>query len=170
MLRNKLFFIGILLILLFSCKSKIDTRILPDITKEEISGASLWKKITVESSYENYPMWPDHKGRQLGMSPHGRYHEVYINQKLLESVPNKERIAPYGSICVKKNFSAGNELYSVAAMVKVKDYDPANGDWFWAMYTPEGKVNAEGKIPFCYNCHAGSNNDYITIRKLDKPF
>jgi len=167
--KNRFLILLLFLFVIISCKPKDNAIALPDLTKEQINGASLWKRITVDSYYEHYPMWPDHAGRQLGMSPHGRYHEVFINRKLIDAVPNKERMAPYGSLCVKENFTAGNDLVSITAMAKVQGYNPEFGDWFWVMYDRQGKVMDEGKIQMCINCHIGSNNDYITIQKLDKP-
>jgi len=158
------------LALLLACQPVKKLAVFPDFTKENISGAALWQRITTESNYQQYPMWPAHSGLQLGMSPHGRYHKVFINEKLLAAVPNAARMAPNGALCLKENYSASNELLSITGMVKVADYNPQAGDWFWVMYAPNGKVGVEGKIAMCSNCHAGSNNDYITIWKLDKPF
>lgn len=47
-------------------------------------------------------------------------------------------------------------------MYKEKGYDAEHNDWFWAKYTPDGKVDAEGKVKACYDCHGQrKDNDYI---------
>ncbi len=47
-------------------------------------------------------------------------------------------------------------------MYKVSGYNPAANDWFWAKYTPDGKIEAEGKIEGCINCHGKKRtNDFI---------
>lgn len=183
-------FIFLLIILIFACKAgSKNIAPLNDLSKEEISGKRIWERITKEDSYKNYPMWPDHSGIQNGMSPHGRFHRVFINDKLLKSVPDKERIAPYGSMCVKENYNSNKELAGITVMVKVKDLNKGDkfdakrktlhdddekelfdtNEWYWVKYDEKGKVQAEGTPLACIKCHAGSSNDFITIRKLDKP-
>jgi len=183
------FHIIILSALILACKAG-SKNIMPlnDLSKEEINAKRIWERITVESNYKDYPMWPDHPGIQNGMSPHGRFHRVFINDKLLNSVPNKERIAPYGSMCIKENYNSNKELAGVTVMVKVKDLNKTaksetlrsklhdeelklfnSNEWYWAKFDSKGKVQAEGTPLGCIKCHAGSNNDFITIRKLDKP-
>ena len=157
----------VLLMILLTCK-RDDSASLPDLTKDEINAGRFWDRITEETNYKKYPMWPDHKGMQPGVSPHGRYHIVYINGKLRDAIPIADKSAPYGAMSIKENFNADKKLVAITAMVKIKDYNPEHGDWFWAEYDPDGKVLVEGKESMCINCHISFNNDYITIRKLDK--
>lgn len=36
------------------------------------------------------------------------------------------------------------------------------GDWFWAKYTAAGKIEKEGKVSGCINCHSAViDNDWI---------
>ena len=47
-------------------------------------------------------------------------------------------------------------------MYKVKGYNPGAGDWFWALYDPQGRVKMEGKPQGCIGCHgAALKNDYV---------
>jgi hypothetical protein len=32
------------------------------------------------------------------------------------------------------------ELKAITVMYKIKDYNPADGDWFWVKYSPDGKA------------------------------
>ena len=166
--------LSLIIFLLFSqisCKkTTYNEKGIPDLTKEEISGEKLWERITKEDSYKKYPIWPEYKGMQPGKSPHGRFHKIYINPRLRNSLPLKEKITPIGSIVVKENYTPDKELDAFTVMAKVKDYDNKNNDWFWAKYDKNGKVLVEGKFDMCINCHIGSsNNDYLIVYRLDKP-
>ena len=171
----KYFFLLILVFLIlfsfYSCKkSYYKEKDIPDLIKENISGEKLWERITKEDNYKKYPYWPDYEGMQPGKSPHGRLHKIYINPRLRNSLPLKEKITPIGSIVVKENYTPDKELVAYTVMAKVKDFDKKNNDWFWAKFDKSGKVMAEGKFDMCINCHIGSkNNDFLIIYKLDKP-
>ena len=55
-------------------------------------------------------------------------------------------------------------------MAKVTDYSPETSDWFWAAFSPEGQVMAEGSPGGCVSCHEGmKKNDYIIIKSIDEP-
>ena len=105
-----------------------------------------------------------------GKRPHGTIQQVYAS---VVSV-NGHR----GRVIVKANHKAKNILlndvydepnrylvdYTVMFM-NTRGYDPENSDWFWVIFTPEGKIrnNAEG-VPIagrvgkdenfgCIGCH-----------------
>ncbi len=171
---KKLLFLSMILIIFFSfisCKKFFNKeKNLPDLTKEEISGTRLWERFTKEDNYKKYPYWPDLIGIQPGKSPHGRFHKIFINSKLRNTLPLKEKITPVGSIIVKENYTPDKKLDNYTVMVKVKDFNNKNNDWFWVEYDKNGKILVEGKVDMCINCHAGSkSNDYLIVYKLDKP-
>jgi hypothetical protein len=140
----------------------------PPLSKSEISGARLWERITKDTDYEKYPEWPGYGGMRIGQSPHGRYHEIYVNRTLLEALPIAAKTAPRGSIIVKENFDADRKSVGFTVMAKVEGYDPGTNDWFWAAYSPDGKINMEGSPAYCIKCHEGlRSNDYIIVRPLD---
>lgn len=136
---------------------------------ESVSAALLWNRIMVETNFRKYDYWPGHEGVQPGNSPHGKLHRVFINKTLRDALPAMSKLAPAGSIIVKENMSGDKELLSISVMAKIEGYDSANGDWFWAMYQPDGKALASGKLEMCISCHAASYNDYIIIKRLDEP-
>ncbi len=155
------------LVLLFSCDKKEEVDYGP-LTKENISGESLWKRITEETDYTNYDFYPNHKGLLPGQAPHGVLHKVYINNTLSDALPIEERTAPFGTIIVKENYTADETLAAYTLMAKVDGYNPEHGDWFWAKYSSKGVVQAEGTPDGCISCHAGmKQNDYIIIHPLD---
>ena len=102
---KKILFIFTTILIIFSCKQQKN---FDDFTKDNITGAKLWERITKEDNYKRYKNWSDHEGVQPGVSPHGRYHEVFINSKLSDSLPIADKIAPNGSIIVKENYTLVN--------------------------------------------------------------
>ncbi|OHD11276.1 MAG: hypothetical protein A2086_12815 [Spirochaetes bacterium GWD1_27_9] len=151
-----------------SCK-KTEITNLPPLTSENISGKSLWNRIIVENNYKKYKMWPDHEGLQEGQSPHGRFHKIYINKQLYNSLPIPDKVAPYDSIIVEENYNIQKELRNIDVMIKIADYNPDFSDWFWATFTPDGKIVNEGQVENCIDCHLGMfDNDFIIVHPLDK--
>ena len=151
------------------CAKPAETALAP-LVKDEINAEKLWQRITVESPYERYAFLPGHEELRPGQAPHGKYHEVYVNSVYRQALPIKERVAPEGSIVVKKNFNAEKKHTNFTIMAKVRGFDPENGDWFWAMYEAGGKVRGSGKMKGCLDCHSGvKDNDFLVIRRLDQP-
>jgi hypothetical protein len=157
--------------LLAGCsRPKEKETIVPPLTLSEVSGPRLWQRITVDTDWDTYGHWPGLDGLRPGQSPHGKFHEVYINATLAGSLPNAARVAPDGSIIVKENFNAEKKLTNVTVMAKVKGFNPEDGDWFWARYEPSGKVIDAGEVEACYKCHEGvKDNDYVILWQLDAP-
>jgi Cytochrome P460 len=163
----KTYSIFILIIILVSCAKPVEPDTDP-LTTSEINGETLWNRITLESDYNTYSFWPGHEEIQPGQSPHGSYHKIYINKELANILPVKEKIAPWGTVIVKENLNSEKNIDAITVMIKVKDYNPDGGDWFWAKYSPNGDILAEGKPKGCITCHSGmENNDYIIVRPLD---
>ena len=172
MSRNLLIVTGLLagIIVFSSCQGK-EEPLFPPITAAEISGEALWDRITEDYHYSDYSFWPGHEGVRAGQAPQGALHRIYINRTLLEAIPISESVAPDGAIIVKDNLNASRELDSVTVMAKVKGFNPEAGDWFWAMYTPDGTVQVEGKPNGCIRCHEGvRDNDYVIVQRLSEPY
>jgi hypothetical protein len=112
---------------------------------------ALWNYIAKQKPYQKWNYFPDHKGMHPGKSPHGAFHKVFVNPVGLTA---KKPPYPYGTIVVKDNYNQAKKLAAVTVMYKVKGFNPGAGDWFWAVYTPAGKVKAAGKIGSCIKCHA----------------
>ncbi len=158
------------LLVLAGCSKKEEEVRMPPLTADRITGDILWNRIENESNWDSWGHWPGLDGLLPGQSPHGKFHEIYINAPLREALPIPSRIAPDGSIIVKENFDADKKPTNVTVMAKVKGYDPEHGDWFWASFDPEGKVKAAGKLASCIACHEGmKSNDYVIIHALDAP-
>ena len=144
-------------------------KILTPLTKKQISAESLWNRIIKEDNYQKYSSWPGHKGIQPGKSPHAPFSKVFINATIRDALPIKNKIIPDGGIVVKEAYDNDKEVVNISVMAKVKDYNPKHDDWFWAQYSPDGKVLESGNPSMCINCHnAYMDNDYLIIHKLNK--
>jgi hypothetical protein len=101
---------------------------------------------------------------QPGRAPHGALHKVYVKEKALNS---PEPPVQYGAIQVKKSYNKAKELKAITVMYKVNGYNPEDGDWFWAKYTPDGKVTSSGKPRGRISCHrTRAKNDFITVHEF----
>lgn len=157
----------LIILLLLSCRGDEEVRLKP-LTVENISGSTLWDRITTESNYKTYGYFENHIGVLPGQSPHGVLHEIFVNAELLDSIPVSDKL-PYGSLIVKENYTPDRELDKLTVMVKVKGYNTEHNDWFWAAYSPEGKVLVEGKPGGCISCHQGmENNDYVIVEDIKR--
>ncbi|PIQ23396.1 hypothetical protein COW36_15855 [bacterium (Candidatus Blackallbacteria) CG17_big_fil_post_rev_8_21_14_2_50_48_46] len=73
---------------------------------------------------------------------------------------------PYaeGAVAVKEgHLSAEGAIDRIYIMKKLKaGYDVANGDWFYAVLSPEGAVRQKGKEQLCIGCHQqAKSRDYV---------
>jgi len=153
--------------LLLSGCQKSDTPSLPPLSVSGLSGARLWQRVFAEEPFAQYPSWPGYDGLQPGQSPHGRFHRIYINRLLSGALPAASNVAPAGSIIIKENYGPDRTVSGYTVMAKVAGYNPDAGDWFWAMYSPDGKTMAEGKLTMCIDCHSASASDYVLLQALD---
>jgi len=161
----KIMVIFVSVILISACKEEAQ---LTPLLSSEISGERLWERISVDSDYSDYSFWPAHEGINPGQAPHGVNHRIYINRDLKESLPIENRIAPFGTIIVKENMNVDLKVVKITVMAKVDGFNPDGGNWFWAAYSPEGEVQAEGTPKGCVTCHEGmKRNDYVIVRPLD---
>jgi hypothetical protein len=157
---------AVLLLTLSSCMEYQEPE-LPALRAGEINAQVLWQRMTVETDYTRYEYWPEHEGMRLGQSPHGAFHRIFVNNALITGLPSEDRKAPEGSIIVKENYDIDENLMALTIMAKVPGFDPENGDWFWARYSPDGEILAEGSLMGCITCHAGAAfNDYVIVGNL----
>lgn len=68
---------------------------------------------------------------------------TYVNGRAYRAIEKKSEMLPVGSIVMKENYSPDKKLMAHTVMYKVKGYIPQGGDWFWAKYAPDGKIEAE---------------------------
>ena len=125
---------------------------------------ALWEYITQGNPYKTWDFWPDHQGMQPGRAPHGPLHKVFVNDRALNS---PKPPVQYGSIAVKENYGKDKTLKAITVMYKINGYNPNDGDWFWAKYSPDGKADKFGKPSGCVGCHGTrADNDFILVHEF----
>ena len=129
-----------------------------------VNAADLWTRITRDDRYTGYGTWPGVEGIMEGNAPHGAFVRTFVNESALNPT---EAGYPYGSLIVKENYTPNMTLAKITVMYKVKGYDPKSGDWFWAVYSPDGTVEGEGKMQSCIGCHSvRADQDHVFLRSL----
>jgi hypothetical protein len=131
--------------------------------------AKLYDYIAKDNPYVKWELWPG-KGRLYkGREPHGSLLTTYVNNNAYFSAKDRKGEMAASSIIVKENYTSEKKLAALTVMYKIKGYNPAAGDWFWAKYEPYGNVLASGKVEACINCHGGNRaNDFIMTEKIGK--
>ena len=133
------------------------------------SGAELFALITETDPFEDWTQFPEAKDFVASAAPHGPMARIWINQEVENALAGVSGGLPNGSIIVKENLgeSTSEKADAWTVMWKVSGFDPDNNDWFWANVTPDGVVNAEGKIDGCIACHAGvRDNDFVFLHQF----
>jgi hypothetical protein len=131
------------------------------------SGAALWQYLKKADYAQKWKIWPGTHAFYPGKSPHGAFLTTYVNGPALKGIEAKKGTMPDGAVIAKQNFDRDKKYVALTVMYKVKGYNPEGGDWFWAEYSPAGKVGAEGKISGCINCHSKArDNDFIFTSPL----
>ena len=131
------------------------------------AGASVWDYLKKEGFAKNWKMWPGTTAMHQGPEPHGAFLTTYVNDVALKSINAKKGKFSDGSMISQENYSKDKKLKFIAVMYKVKGYNPQDGNWFWAQYKPDGRIESEGKVDECIKCHiAQKGNDYVYTSKL----
>jgi hypothetical protein len=130
------------------------------------NGGDLRHHIIGQEPYKKWSMWPGKGKLYKGTEPHGALLTVYVNDIALKSIKAGKGMGN-NSIVLKENYTPAKKLAAVTVMYKVKGYNPDGGDWFWAKYDPDFKIQAEGKVGTCLGCHTGAkDNDYLYTGKV----
>lgn len=133
-----------------------------DAQVSEPGAAAIFSEITDVDGYKEWSIWPGNESLEEGTGVHGEYVTVYVSDNAISSAESGGEMLPYETMVVKEGFNADEELTGIYLMYKIEDYDPRNNDWFWAAYSPDGSVNAEGRVDGCINCHDDVNAaDYV---------
>ena len=111
------------------------------------------------------------KGMEMGKSPHGKV-QIWYSNALKDLIGKATFKAPVGAVSIKP-FEMG-EKKGIAVMIKKgAGYDPDNGDWYYEMRMPNGKMMQKdgmpmaGKMKMCTGCHAAASaKDYLAGTEL----
>lgn len=146
------------LLLLTACGSPSD---------EELA-ADLWTAIDGYDSWAQADAW-------TGVQPHAGSHggashvQMWFNDVADGAYGDT---IPDGGISVKETYdSADGAALKIFVMEKIDGYDDANGDWFYARYSPDGTVDTAGAdASSCAACHNGaSEGDRLLSVTTDPP-
>jgi len=133
----------------------------------EASGKAVWDYLKKEGYAKKWKMWPGTTVMYPGPEPHGAFLTTYVNDAAAKAITGKKGKFSEGAIIAQENFSKDKKLKFISVMYKVKGYNPKEGDWFWAQYKPDGRIEVEGKVDECIKCHvAQKGNDYVYTTKL----
>lgn len=125
-------------------------------------GKALYEYITQTSPYQQWSMWPGKEKLYPGTEPHGALLTTYVNDVALKGFKKWNGGLPDGAIIVKENYMPDKKLAAVTVMYKKAGFNPQAGDFFWLKYTPDGKIEAEGKVEMCIGCHrAAQKGDFL---------
>ena len=133
-------------------------------SEDEKTAGNIWQEIQGYPGWNQAVDWAEIKESLDGT--HGNFVQIWLNQQALPSFEDSTSLAlPNGAIIVKEGYSSnnGSSINTVTVMKKIDGYDPDHGDWFWASYEPNGKINNAGSLSSCYNCHS-SGIDYIRFK------
>ncbi len=135
---------------------------------------SLWTHITQTDPYRNWKPHPAkgkeglyaavERGPVPAKNPHGGYMRLFVNETALKEAQRSEAgPMPDGAILIMEDYARDRQtLIAITGMYKVSGFAPEQGDWFWASYSPDGKVKEAGKVQSCIDCHkARKYNDWI---------
>ncbi len=128
----------------------------------KINAQRLWKYMTVENPYQQYPSWPGKEGIYESTMPAGDILRLFLNDLALDTVVNTRGMFPCGSLLIKEIYTDEREVFLITVMYKEKGFNPERNDWYWVKYEPDGSVEMEGKVEVCIECHVGvADNDYV---------
>ncbi|MEN6319945.1 MAG: cytochrome P460 family protein [Syntrophaceae bacterium] len=131
------------------------------------TAAAVWDHLKKEGYSTKWKKWPGTTDMYPGPEPHGAFLTTYVNDTALKAITGKKGKFPDGAIIAQDNFSKNKKLKFISVMYKVKGYNPQGGDWFWAQYKPDGRIESQGKVDECIKCHAAQKgNDYVYTSKL----
>jgi len=131
------------------------------------SGAALWDYLREADYARKWSMWPGKIPFYQGTQPHGSLLVTYVSGEAYQAIVEKKGALPNEAIVIKENYTSGRQLTDLTVMYKVQGYNPEAGDWFWAVYQPDGRIQAEGKVSTCIECHGTQkDNDYIRTAPL----
>ncbi len=128
---------------------------------------------------DGYESWPMKSSVYPGTSPHGKLLRLYYNLVHVDGTPYhlivKDNYGGSDATKEKVSSSPGEYLAAVTIMLQREaGYDPANNDWFWVKYAPDGSIEknakgmalagrvAKGADKGCIACHKNAKGgDYV---------
>ncbi|MGV3524970.1 MAG: cytochrome P460 family protein [Candidatus Sericytochromatia bacterium] len=144
---------------LIACTSTPQTPATPGAPA--VSEPSAAELKTLSESYKAFPALNDDLVRSAEHG--GIFVRTHLDAAAMTAFQAKTFPLPEGSVSVKEGHpSADAAADRVYVMKKIKGYDSANGDWFYAVLSPDGSVRQQGKMQMCIGCHGRAKaSDYV---------
>jgi hypothetical protein len=121
--------------------------------------------LAIFASFKTDPNFVKVNTAPIASGPHGGQVDIYVDKAHATQFKSVGATAPDGMAVVKQSVTAPERLY---LMKKVRGYDPANNDWYYANATQTGKLSSEGKPQLCISCHqAYVATDYMGAPSLE---
>jgi hypothetical protein len=133
----------------------------PDTTAE-----ALWAHLQ-DVDYRSWPLFPGKGELYSGTEPHGMLLTTYVNRSARDALAGGAGSLPAGAILVKENYMPDSTFAAATVMHKVPGYNTQNGDWFWAKYDANGRVEDAGRAPMCQQCHSAARQRDFVMTPLD---
>jgi len=126
-----------------------------------LDGAKFFLYLTKDTPYARWQLWPGKEPAAPAKGPHGPVLTRYVNPAAYQSIGKRQGMA-FGSLIVMENRDADSKLRNLAVKIKIKGYNPEAGDWYWFLFDPDGKIEAEGRVGQCIACHGEMKaNDFV---------
>ena len=139
-----------------------------DYKQVGLDAAKFYIYLTQDTPYRSWSLWPGRERLSPGKVPHGRFVTTYVNPAALRSVENGGGMA-FGSLIVTENYDADKKLTGLMVRLKIKGYNPPEGDWYWFQYDQGGDAVASGRLDSCINCHrTRTEKEDLTIQPIKK--
>jgi hypothetical protein len=121
-------------------------------------------------TFADYATWT--KVNPKPVPGHETYVNIYVNDLAKDIYTSASgKTFPACATIVKEQLASqtSTDVTALTIMVKMPaGYDPANNDWWWAMYDPDGtSVQQSGKLSQCSSCHQpAAASDYVFSQKV----
>lgn len=140
----------------------------PPASAPEATGQAVMEYLTKVSPYQQWPLVPGTTAFREGQEPHGQLQNVHANAIAMKGFEAKANPMPEGTMIVKETYTRDKKLQTINVMYKKTGFNPEAGDYFWARFSPDWKVMAEGKIAGCIRCHtpAKDTKDFIILSPI----
>lgn len=104
----------------------------------------LWTLINTEQ-YQQWKEMPGKSNYHQGSENAKTTAKTYANDLAYQAMQQQSTTLPPGSIVVKEMYDDQDQLQSVSAMINLGGNDPKDINWFWAQYSPDGKLLKSGQ-------------------------
>jgi hypothetical protein len=139
-----------------------------DVRKAGLDPKKFHVYLTKDTPYQQWSLFPGKKAVRPAGAPHGPQQKTYVNPVALRSIDEGKGMA-FGSLIVTEDLGSDGNLVKLSAMLKIKGYNPGEGDWHWFQYDAKGAVLACGRTPSCISCHRSRReNDYLMTAPITR--